>query len=79
MWQQIIDRQWWKPALGIFLGGVAGFGYYYFIGCAAGTCPIQSNPYIMTGYGVLLGLVLGIPGKKDENSEKGNSGVKEEA
>ena len=77
MWQQVIN-QWWKPALGVFVGGLAGFGYYYFIGCAAGTCPLQSNPYIMTGYGILLGLVLGIPGKKKNNSEKTKTEVKED-
>ncbi|MBS1271785.1 MAG: hypothetical protein MAGBODY4_00917 [Candidatus Marinimicrobia bacterium] len=79
MWQQIIARQWWKPALGVFFGGLAGFGYYYFIGCAAGTCPLQSNPYVMTGYGILLGLVLGIPGKKKNESDNAKNEVKEKA
>lgn len=64
MWTQFINRGYWKPALGIFLGGAAGFAYYYFIGCTTGTCPIQSNPYLMTGYGSLFGLILGFPGKK---------------
>ena len=76
MWQIIIEKQWWKPALGVLLGGIAGFGYYYYIGCATGGCPIQSNPYLMTGYGILLGLVFGIPGKKEKNSNE-NMEVKE--
>lgn len=70
MWQQFISKQLWKPVLGVFLGGIAGFSYYYFIGCAAGTCPLQSNPYIMTGYGILLGLVFGIPGKKQNSGNE---------
>ncbi|MEJ2051752.1 MAG: DUF6132 family protein, partial [Calditrichota bacterium] len=64
MWNRIVQAQLWKPALGIVLGGLGGFAYYYFVGCATGTCPIQSNPFLMTGYGVLLGLVLGFPAKK---------------
>jgi len=36
-------------------GGIAGFAWYYFVGCATGTCPISSNPYVSTGYGVLMG------------------------
>ncbi|MCA0333907.1 MAG: DUF6132 family protein [Bacteroidetes bacterium] len=41
--------------LGIILGAIGGYAYYYFIGCSTGTCPITSNPIISTGYGALLG------------------------
>jgi hypothetical protein len=44
--------------LAVLLGAAGGYAYYHFIGCATGTCPISSNPYISTGYGALLGLVL---------------------
>ncbi len=40
-------------------GGVLGFAYYYFVGCRTGACPLSSNPYIMTGYGIFTGLVVG--------------------
>ena len=40
------------------LGGVAGYAYYYFIGCASGACPITSNPWISTAYGAVLGFLL---------------------
>lgn len=46
-------------AIGITLGAIAGGAYYYYIGCASGTCPITSNPYISVGYGALLGYLLG--------------------
>jgi len=36
-------------------GALAGFAYYYFIGCRTGSCPTTGNPYISTGYGVLMG------------------------
>ena len=45
------------------LGALAGYAYYHFIGCVSGTCPITSNPYISTGYGAALGLLLA-PGRK---------------
>jgi hypothetical protein len=44
--------------IGIFIGGIAGFAYYHFVGCASGTCPITSNPYITICYGSLLGYLI---------------------
>jgi hypothetical protein len=46
-----------------FLGAIGGFAYYYFIGCASGTCPISSNPYISTAYGILMGLLIPVQKK----------------
>ena len=47
-----------KKILGILLGGVGGFSYYYFVGCASGTCPITSNPYISIVYGGIMGYLI---------------------
>lgn len=44
--------------LGVLLGGVGGFLYYKEIGCANGTCPITSNPYLTVIYGALVGYLL---------------------
>lgn len=44
--------------IGLVIGGVLGFGYYYFIGCNSGGCAITSNPLRMTGYGMLFGALL---------------------
>lgn len=46
--------------LPIILGAIGGFAYYHFAGCASGTCPITSNPYISTSYGAIFGLAFGI-------------------
>lgn len=48
-------------------GGLSGWLYYNYIGCLSGTCPIKSNPYLMTGYGLVLGFLIGylfIPERK---------------
>ena len=55
----------WKKMLVLgVVGAVAGFAYYYFIGCTNGHCLISSNPYISTGYGAGMGLILGWGPKK---------------
>ena len=55
-------------SLPVIAGGIAGYAYYYFIGCASGSCPIQSNPYISTIYGMIAGAVFLVPSKKKENA-----------
>ncbi|HHE54356.1 MAG TPA: hypothetical protein ENL21_01140 [Caldithrix abyssi] len=58
------NLKWKKLLIFGFLGMAAGFAYYYFIGCVGNSCPITSNPYLMTGYGLGAGLVLGWDTKK---------------
>jgi hypothetical protein len=62
--------KWSKRILPVVLGTAGGYAYYYFIGCASGTCPISSNPYISTVYGGIIGALL-IPraGKSNEGAE----------
>jgi hypothetical protein len=45
----------WKPFLGIILGGLGGFLFFYFVGCKSGSCAITSNPVSS----VLMGSFLG--------------------
>ena len=61
---------WLKRSLFALAGGVAGFAYYYFIGCTSGACPITSNPYISTAYGALIGTVAGWPSKDKKAQAK---------
>jgi hypothetical protein len=45
--------------LGVVLGGLLGFAYWRFIGCASGVCPLTSNPWMSTLYGMVLGGLIG--------------------
>ncbi|HAR38365.1 MAG: hypothetical protein A2W86_08820 [Bacteroidetes bacterium GWD2_45_23] len=48
----------WLKISGVTVGALAGYLYYYYVGCVSGTCPITSNPYRMLIYGALLGYLL---------------------
>ncbi len=41
--------------IGIAIGALAGYGYYFYVGCASGTCAITSKPLNSTLYGTLMG------------------------
>lgn len=43
---------------GIIVGAIGGYLYYYFVGCASGTCAITSKPLNSTIYGAVLGGLL---------------------
>jgi hypothetical protein len=63
------NLRWKKLLFFMALGGVAGYAYYYFIGCASGSCALSSNPYLMTGYGLGAGIVFGWDTRKKKTSE----------
>lgn len=44
--------------IGVALGSIAGFAYYYFVGCSSGVCAITSKPINSTAYGALMGFIL---------------------
>ena len=44
--------------LGAIIGGILGFAYYKFIGCSSGQCPITSNPFMSTLFGMILGALI---------------------
>lgn len=44
--------------VGIFVGGVLGYVYYYFVGCTTGTCAITSKPVNSTAYGMVMGYLM---------------------
>ena len=61
-------KKWLKTLIYISAGAFGGFLYYYFVGCAAGTCALASNPYITTAmFGFVGWLLSGIFEKEDKN------------
>lgn len=54
----ITSRTFLKSLLGIVAGGLAGFLFFWFVGCNSGTCPITSNPYYSILTGSMMGLVI---------------------
>lgn len=58
-------KKWIRPALFTAGGALAGLAYYYFVGCATGSCPITSNPFSSMAYMGLVGWLLsGVFGKE---------------
>ena len=55
---------------GIITGAISGYLYFYFVGCANGTCPIVSNPVNMTVYGAVMGGLLFSMFRKETNTSK---------
>ena len=44
--------------LSAVVGGAAGFAYWNYIGCISGVCPLQTNPWLSTIFGILLGITI---------------------
>ena len=58
-----------KKIFPIVLGSALGYAYWYFIGCASGSCPITSHWYTTVAYGGIAGATFLIPAKtKDKPS-----------
>ena len=68
------NKRYIKMLSGLVVGAILGYLYYYYIGCASGTCAITSNPYNSTAYGAMMGLVFMWPAKqKDEKTDDGQN------
>lgn len=56
--------------IGLIVGAIGGYLYYYFVGCANGTCSITSKPVNSTLYGAMMGgLLLNIFKKEKQKGE----------
>lgn len=51
--------------IGVVVGAIAGYAYYFFIGCSSGSCSITSKPINSTLYGALMGGLLFTNFKKE--------------
>ena len=63
-------RKYKLTLIGILAGGSAGYLYYYFVGCASGTCAITSSPVNSTLYGALMGALLLNIFQKNKSEQK---------
>jgi xanthine/uracil permease len=59
--------------IGLVLGAIGGYAYYYFVGCKSGSCPITSNPWNSLAWGLIMGWLLGSLFHSDKNSTKKDS------
>ena len=44
-----------RMVIGTVVGGGLGFGWHKLAGCSTGACPLTSNPFISTLYGMVVG------------------------
>ncbi len=44
--------------IGAVLGAAAGFAWQRLVGCSTGACPLMSNPWVSTAYGLLAGILV---------------------
>jgi len=54
-----------RSILGIIIGGISGYAYYYFVGCSRVSCLIASKPLNSVVYFSIMGvLAINIFNKK---------------
>ena len=51
-------KNWLIPMLFTLGGALVGLAYYYFVGCATGSCAITANPISTMIYMGVMGLVI---------------------
>lgn len=54
--------------IGVFIGAIAGYFYWKFVGCSSGSCAITSKPLNSTLYGAVMGGLLLSTFKKDKKN-----------
>jgi hypothetical protein len=67
----LLKYKW--QVLGMTVGAIGGYLYWYYIGCTSGTCPIQSNWHTSSLYGALMGYLVSDIRWKNQKKEEGNT------
>ncbi len=70
-------KKWMVWGLGIVIGAIGGYLYWYYVGCMSGTCAITSSPVNSTLYGGLMGgLIVNLfDGKKKDKTTSENPSI----
>lgn len=55
---KILGKKRVPSLIGALVGTIAGYLYYYFIGCSTGSCAITSNPFNSSIYGLVMGYLM---------------------
>lgn len=58
-----------RTFIGILVGALAGYLYWFYIGCNSGSCMITSKPLNSTLYGAVMGGLLFSMFKSELNQE----------
>ncbi|MEN6454585.1 MAG: DUF6132 family protein [Prolixibacteraceae bacterium] len=66
----LLKHKW--QVLGVVVGAIGGYLYWYYIGCTSGTCPIQSNWHTSSLYGAVMGFLVSDIRKKTPKKEEVN-------
>ena len=67
----IFLSKYFLTIIGVGAGAIAGYLYYFYIGCSSGSCMITSHPINSTLYGsVMGGLLLNIFKKEKINNNE---------
>jgi len=54
-----IDKKRWKRIrVGMIVGLIGGYFYYYFYGCDSAACNISSSPILSPIYGMAVGALI---------------------
>lgn len=65
-------RKYLSSTIGVLLGALAGYAYYYYVGCASGTCAITSSPINSTLYGAVMGALVANIFETENNNKQRN-------
>jgi len=57
-WFTTEKKSWYKFAGVVLVGAGLGYLYYHWFGCRQ-SCPISGNAWLMTGFGMVMGINLG--------------------
>ena len=54
-----LDKERWKRIrIGMIVGLIGGYLYYYFYGCSSPACNISSSPILSPIYGMAVGALI---------------------